>query len=117
MPLKSDVVIDASKFDPANNSEQANKLNQYLLSVGDKGPAWYEVRSLTFLHGSIAYSVPGRSSKVPGDEMERRKCLSCTNSDTKWSQFHYFFSGARWKYPVSDPIPFEANDRGRPQTM
>ncbi|EPE30038.1 alpha/beta-Hydrolase [Glarea lozoyensis ATCC 20868] len=43
MPLKSDVVIEAAKFDPANNSEQANKLNQYLLSVGDKGPAWYEV--------------------------------------------------------------------------
>lgn len=43
MPLTSDVVIDAGKFDPANNSEQANNLNKTLIAIAEKAPKWYEV--------------------------------------------------------------------------
>jgi hypothetical protein len=50
MQLKSDIVIEAAKFDPANNSEQANKLNQSLIAVAEKGPQWWEV----CIHGPLS---------------------------------------------------------------
>ncbi|CAG8954472.1 hypothetical protein HYFRA_00004384 [Hymenoscyphus fraxineus] len=43
MPLTSDVVIDAGKFDPANNTEQANDLNRLLIERAAPAPKWYEV--------------------------------------------------------------------------
>jgi hypothetical protein len=43
MPLKSDLIIDAGKFDPASNSEQANKFNEGLIAKLSGGTAWYEV--------------------------------------------------------------------------
>jgi hypothetical protein len=43
MQLKSDVVLEAAKFDPANNPEHANKVNKYLIALGNKGPQWFEV--------------------------------------------------------------------------
>lgn len=43
MPLKSDIVIEAGKFDPANNSEQANKFNEALIAKLSSGKTWYEV--------------------------------------------------------------------------
>lgn len=44
MQLKSDVVIEAVKFDPASVSEQASQFNRYLIDLTSKAPQWYEVR-------------------------------------------------------------------------
>ncbi|RDL39386.1 uncharacterized protein BP5553_03726 [Venustampulla echinocandica] len=43
MPLKSDIVFDAAKFDPANYSEQANNFNKNLIALSAKNPNWWDV--------------------------------------------------------------------------
>ncbi|TVY64334.1 AB hydrolase superfamily protein B1A11.02 [Lachnellula suecica] len=44
MPLKSDIIIDAGKFDPANISEQAKQLNAGLIAkLSNGGKEWHEV--------------------------------------------------------------------------
>lgn len=43
MQLKSDIAIAAGKFDPANNTKQANDLNTGLVARLDNGPKWWEV--------------------------------------------------------------------------
>jgi hypothetical protein len=44
MPLKSDIVIDAAKFQPSAILEQTTKLNQHLVEILAPAPQWYEVR-------------------------------------------------------------------------
>ena len=43
MPLKSDIVIDAAKFQPTTILEQTTKLNQHLIDIFAPAPKWYEV--------------------------------------------------------------------------
>lgn len=43
MPLKSDLSIDSSKFDPSAVSEQTKSFNDHLIKVMTGGPRWYEV--------------------------------------------------------------------------
>ncbi|TVY39092.1 AB hydrolase superfamily protein [Lachnellula occidentalis] len=43
MPLKSDIFIDARKFDPANNSERVNKFNEAIIAIFSSAVDWYEV--------------------------------------------------------------------------
>jgi hypothetical protein len=50
MPLKSDIIVDAGKFDPANNSEQANKFNEGLIARLSTGKSWHEVRLRSIYH-------------------------------------------------------------------
>jgi hypothetical protein len=51
MALKSDITIDATKFDPASISEQTAKLNDHLIKIFENAPKWYEVspKTLDFL--------------------------------------------------------------------
>jgi hypothetical protein len=46
MPLTSDLVLNASKFDPENISEQTNKFNNGLIKIMEDGPLWWEVSPL-----------------------------------------------------------------------
>ena len=43
MPLKSDIIIDAGKFDPANNPERVNKFNETITALFNSAVDWYEV--------------------------------------------------------------------------
>ncbi|KAF2196327.1 alpha/beta-hydrolase [Delitschia confertaspora ATCC 74209] len=43
MPLKSDLWVDSSKFDPSKVSEKTAKLNEKLIQIWKDGPRWYEV--------------------------------------------------------------------------
>jgi hypothetical protein len=43
MPLKSDITLDYSKFDPASVSELTKKFNENSLAVLAKTPLWWEV--------------------------------------------------------------------------
>lgn len=43
MPLKSDLQLDYSRFDPKNISEQTKKFNDGVMKVMSRGPKWYEV--------------------------------------------------------------------------
>jgi acetyl esterase/lipase len=43
MPLRSDIVLDASKFAPSAVDEGTKKLNGLLEHVTAAGPHWYEV--------------------------------------------------------------------------
>lgn len=42
-PLKSDIKIDASKFEPSAISKQTEKLNQHIIDIFEPVPKWYEV--------------------------------------------------------------------------
>jgi hypothetical protein len=48
MPLKSDIVIDAAKFQPSAILEQTTKLNQHLVDIFAPAPKWYEVREASY---------------------------------------------------------------------
>lgn len=80
MPLKSDITIDAAKFDPANNSEQSNLLNQGLIARLDSGPKWHEVGAAKYRQmrwaGETALPAPtllpdGLDIKIPSREPGR----------------------------------------------
>lgn len=43
MPLKSDIILDAGKFDPANNPERVNKFNEAIITMFNSAVDWYEV--------------------------------------------------------------------------
>lgn len=43
MPMKSDITVDPSKFDPLNVSEKTKKFNEDLIEIGKQNPRWYEV--------------------------------------------------------------------------
>jgi hypothetical protein len=54
MSLKSDVTVDASKFDRSGIDTQTLEFNQKLIKIWADGPRWYEVCFLSpFLHISI----------------------------------------------------------------
>ncbi|KAF4636663.1 hypothetical protein G7Y89_g1430 [Cudoniella acicularis] len=80
MPLKSDIVIDAAKFDPANNSEQSKKVNQGLIERLNLGPQWHEVGAANYRQmrwdGKTAFPAPtvlpdGLGIKIPSREPGR----------------------------------------------
>ncbi|KAF2005463.1 hypothetical protein P154DRAFT_518567 [Amniculicola lignicola CBS 123094] len=43
MPLKSDIYVDASKFDESLQSEKTKLFNEKLIQIWKDGPRWYEV--------------------------------------------------------------------------
>ncbi|KAF2181809.1 alpha/beta-hydrolase [Zopfia rhizophila CBS 207.26] len=43
MPLKSDVIVDASKFDRSLASKKTEQFNEGLIKIWKEGPRWYEV--------------------------------------------------------------------------
>jgi hypothetical protein len=43
MPLKSDLTIDASKFDRSLTDKKTQELNEKLGQIAKAGPKWYEV--------------------------------------------------------------------------
>ena len=43
MSLKSDLTIDASKFDRGLTDKKAQELNEKLGQISKSGPKWYEV--------------------------------------------------------------------------
>jgi hypothetical protein len=43
MPLKSDLVIDRSKFEDAAISEQTRQYNDALMRVTEGAPKWWDV--------------------------------------------------------------------------
>ena len=43
MPLQSDIVVNAAKFDPSRVSEKLKQQNQKLIQIWKDGPRWYEV--------------------------------------------------------------------------
>lgn len=43
MSLRSDITLDASKFDPANIPEKTAQLNEAIIDMMKDGPKWYEV--------------------------------------------------------------------------
>ena len=42
-PLKSDVIVDASKFDRSTIDKQTLEFNKKLIKIWADGPRWYEV--------------------------------------------------------------------------
>jgi hypothetical protein len=46
MSLKSDLTIDASKFDRANIDKETADFNEKLIKIWADGPRWYEVRCI-----------------------------------------------------------------------
>jgi hypothetical protein len=56
MSLKSDVTVDASKFDRSGIDTQTLEFNQKLIKIWADGPRWYEVCFLSlFLDFSIHF--------------------------------------------------------------
>jgi len=53
MPLKSDLTIDASKFDRKLSDQQTEEFNEKLIKIWADGPRWYQV-SIQF---SVALSL------------------------------------------------------------
>jgi hypothetical protein len=47
MSLKSDLTIDASKFDRKLADKQTQEFNEKLIKIWADGPRWYEVSCLT----------------------------------------------------------------------
>jgi hypothetical protein len=43
MPLKSDVIVDPSKFDRSKIDKETNEFNEKLIKIWKDGPRWYEV--------------------------------------------------------------------------
>lgn len=46
MSLRSDLIIDASKFDRKLTDKQTEGFNDKLIKIWADGPRWYEVYSL-----------------------------------------------------------------------
>ena len=53
--LKSDVVVDATKFDRSTIDKQTLEFNEKLIKIWADGPRWYEVCFLSFLFSSYYY--------------------------------------------------------------
>jgi hypothetical protein len=49
MGLKSDITINAAKFEPSAISEETAKLNQHTINIFEPLPKWYDVRLGLFL--------------------------------------------------------------------
>jgi acetyl esterase/lipase len=58
MPIKSDLVIDASKFDPKNVSDETKKVNLMIEGLSTKGPKWYDV-------GTTKYNEMREAGETP----------------------------------------------------
>ncbi|CAM1510708.1 Fc.00g010430.m01.CDS01 [Cosmosporella sp. VM-42] len=80
MHLKSDIAVNAARFDPANVSKETEKLNQGLIDLLKQEPAWYDVGASKFremrLEGKTAFPNPrileqGRNITIPSREEGR----------------------------------------------
>ncbi|TVY34544.1 AB hydrolase superfamily protein [Lachnellula subtilissima] len=80
MPLKSDISIDAGKFDPANNPERLNKFNETIIAMFNSAVDWYEVGAAKYRQmrwtGETGFPVPptlpqGINITIPSRESGR----------------------------------------------
>lgn len=119
MPLKSDITIDAGKFDPANISEQSEKFNAYLVEKLSTGHNWYEVRlhDTPFCIMSIANAEKGWSCKIPGNAMGRRDKSTATSYYTGRHQLHNSFARSWSRYPMPSYVPKRSHNRRRAQEL
>jgi len=62
MPLKSDIIIDAGKFDPANNPEQVNKFNEAIVAMFSSAVDWWELQNIDRCDGLERQASPYRPS-------------------------------------------------------
>ncbi|KAF2474201.1 alpha/beta-hydrolase [Lindgomyces ingoldianus] len=85
MPMKSDIFVDASKFDRSTVSEKTKKFNESLIKTWKDGPRWYEVGAAEYrklrwegktplpkpviLPGGVNMTIPSRD---PGREIPCR---------------------------------------------
>jgi acetyl esterase/lipase len=81
MPLASDVVIDASKFDPKNVDDETKKVNLVIESMSRQGPKWYEVGATKYNEMREAGETPlpapvflpeAEDAELPSRDHERR---------------------------------------------
>ncbi|TVY51570.1 AB hydrolase superfamily protein B1A11.02 [Lachnellula cervina] len=80
MPLKSDIIIDAGKFDPANKPERVNKFNEAIITMFNSAVDWYEVGAAKYRQmrwaGETGFPVPpispqGINVTIPSRESGR----------------------------------------------
>jgi hypothetical protein len=58
MALKSDLNIEAAKFDRATIDQQTLEFNQKLIDIWAQGPRWYEVCISSYPYIFIPYILP-----------------------------------------------------------
>jgi len=56
-PLKSDVLVDASKFDRSTIDKQTLEFNEKLIKIWADGPRWYEVIFSVFFFVRLSVSI------------------------------------------------------------
>jgi len=65
MPLKSDMTLDASKFDPKAISKQTHDFNAGLIKIMEGNPKWWEVGAAKFRqmrwNGETSLPKPGKT--------------------------------------------------------
>ena len=64
MSLKSDLTIDASKFDRKLADKQTEEFNEKLIKIWADGPRWYEV-SCRVICSPTPLTRLGRGGRVP----------------------------------------------------
>jgi hypothetical protein len=64
MSLKSDITVDASKFDRANIDKETAEFNEKLIKIWADGPRWYEVRCAFTIIRAVAVPHIGVVSKL-----------------------------------------------------
>lgn len=73
MSLKSDVTVDASKFDRSTIDKQTLEFNDRLIKIWADGPRWYEVCADTHLQSSVVFFGYGAYMQKKVGAAEYRK--------------------------------------------
>jgi hypothetical protein len=58
MSLKSDLNIDAAKFDRKNIDKETLEFNEKLIKIWADGPRWYEVHTIPSFTRVVFYHSP-----------------------------------------------------------
>ena len=106
MSLKSDLTIDASKFDRANIDKETSDFNAKLIKIWADGPRWYEVGAAEYrkLRWEGNNLLPYVRRMADFALQAKRPCQSLPSYQREsTARYHHVMRAAQYRTACSSP--------------